>query len=156
MARDILLKFTDVNEADFVLGNGDLERDEGLSTAVLVSLFTDRRADIDDEFINNDRRGWWGDLVAEIEGDQIGSKIYLLDRLKAIEENIVKLQQYAYEALEWMLEDDVIAKIETDAYSYGPNSNKRLALKVKIYKSDGNNIAYKFDDVWNATPVIGE
>ena len=155
MANDILLQFTDIDEADLVLGNGDLERDGGLGTAVLLSLFSDRRADIDDEYDNDDRKGWWGDNIAETEGDQIGSKIWLLSRSKATQENIEKLQLYAFEALEWMIEDEVVTKIETEAYSYGLASNKRVALIIKIYKSDENVVSIKFDDVWNETPVLG-
>jgi len=155
MARDIKIDFTDLNNADFILGNGDLERESGLVTSVIISLFTDRRAEEDDNYENGDRRGWWADNISEVEGDQIGSKLYLLDRSKATQENIVKLQQYSFEALEWMLEDGVAEKIETEAYSFGPESNKRVALKVNIHKSDGNNIAIKFEDVWELTPVIG-
>ena len=49
--------------ADMSLIGIDLATEEGLYTAVVISLFTDARADKDDELPageNDSRRGWWG------------------------------------------------------------------------------------------------
>ena len=57
---------------------GDLKPDNGLYTAVLISLFTDARARDDDalpdviseeDFPN--RRGWWGDSTSEKDNDSV-------------------------------------------------------------------------------------
>ena len=51
--------------ADIALSGGDLVRDGGFETAVLISLFTDRHADPTDTGLDNpgDRRGWFGEQV---------------------------------------------------------------------------------------------
>ena len=50
-----------------ILGN-DAERDPGLETSILISLFSDRLADIEDLLPDNtgERRGWWGDTSTDI------------------------------------------------------------------------------------------
>lgn len=64
--------------ADLGLALPDLETDDGLDTAVVISLFTDREANEDDTLPDDaigldgtlvrrgsgDRRGWWGDWFA--------------------------------------------------------------------------------------------
>lgn len=77
-------------------GGGDLVAENTLRTAVILSLFLDRRADDDDVLPNgsNDRRGWWADTVAPMteygiggglaSGDRIGSRLWLLSREKQL------------------------------------------------------------------------
>jgi phage gp46-like protein len=153
MAEDIKINWDDdLMGGDFALVAGDdLERELGLGTAVLISLFTDRRADpedvIDDE---NDRRGWWADEIAEVDGDQIGSKLWQLERSKTVVDNAAKCRQYIKEALQWMLDDEVVQDIEIDVFRQGDIPNEQLAFEVRLYKSDGTFEAFKFDDLWTA------
>ena len=71
---------------EYVIQDGSLKSGKDIETAVLISLFTDRIADINDELpdatnnTRNDRRGWWGDTG---QAYPIGSRLYLLDRRKA-------------------------------------------------------------------------
>ena len=151
MPADVKFLFDDdIFTGDVILGNGDLERDEGLRSAVIISLYSDRRADDTDEFDNNDRRGWWGDLLSEVEGDQIGSKLWLLQRSKNTQQVVNNAKQYAFEALEWMIEDGVAQDIEVDAWVFGDVSNLRLGLYIKIYRSQDNFFELKFNDFWQA------
>ena len=78
MAKDIKIKYdNDLMEGDIDFLNGDLIREDGLETAVLISIFTNKRALDSDNLINpGEKRGWWGDLVSDIEGDKIGSKFW--------------------------------------------------------------------------------
>ena len=94
---------------DYALKDGSLQAGKDVETAILISLFTDRIADINDELpdatnnTRNDRRGWWGDTG---QAYPIGSRLYLLDRRKAplfVEKDAVN---YATEALQWMIDDN--------------------------------------------------
>lgn len=153
MARDIKIKWdNDLLFGDFELadGEGDLVRETGLETAVMISLFTDGRADDDDELDNpDDKRGWWGDLTTG-DDDLIGSKLWLLDRSKTTNETIEKTKQYIEEALQWMIDDGVAAKVAIEVERQGDPENARLATLIKIHKSDGNIENFKFDDLWKA------
>ncbi len=140
-------------EGDLSIEDSDLESDDGLETAVIISLFTDRRARDDDELPdpnNPDRRGWWGDLVAEVADDQIGSRRWLLERSKTTPDVLVKLKEYDMEALQWMIDDGVAAKIEITVERQGPVESAVLAELIQIHQSDGNIVALKFNTKWEA------
>jgi phage gp46-like protein len=147
MASDIKIKFDELTqEFDFKYNNGDLLREEGLETAVLISLFTDRRANDDDELINpGEYRGWWGDELSE--DDQIGSRLWLVKQ-KATQRNVILAKEYIIEALQWMIDDGVVSKIDVETEAQGPPENKRLAAKLRIYYTDGNVEAIEFKNLW--------
>lgn len=151
MAGDLKLTFDDdLMEFDLSISDGDIDMDEGLESAVFISLFTDMRARIDDSFDNNDRRGWWGDQTLPVTGDQIGSRLWLLNRSKSTLENIRLAKIYVEEALKWLVDDGVAKKVEAIAERAGQPGNDRLYMSAKIYKSDSTDVTYKFDAFWNA------
>ncbi len=143
---------SDLLEADFTFANNDLVSDDGLRTAVLVSLFTDRRARDDDELPDtnlNDRRGWWGDKASSVdEEDEIGSRLWLLEREKTETEVVVRARQYTEEALQWMIDDGVAATVTVTAERAGTEGNDRLHLKVDIRKVDGTVFSEDFTVQW--------
>ncbi len=117
-----------------------------LETAVLISLFTDRRASADDELpeAGADRRGWWGDVLPSIEGDQIGSRLWLLARGKRTQETIRRARDYAAEALDWMVVDQVAAGVTVETAAWAENG---IALVVEITRPNGRR--QRFDFLWN-------
>jgi len=153
---DTNLLFGDlIQDADY-----ELETDQGLATAVLMSLFTDRRARKDDLLPDpegNDRRGWWGDKTGEYReaGDQIGSRLWLLERSKTTSETITQAESYATEALQWLIDDGIAVKVDVTAVrqmgSRGTGGDPWLVLDVLIRKTDGSQASYKFDLQWGAT-----
>lgn len=146
----------DLLEGDFsfLIADQDLESDNSLETAVIISLFTDRRAKIDDVLPdpnNLNRRGWWGDLASpDVEGDQIGSRLWLLSREKTVENTLVKAKEYIKEALQWLIEDGVAVRVAAEAERQGLIGNERLAIKAIIYRKDGNEESFDFEAQWNA------
>ena len=106
---DLALLFTEHGDFDLIIENRDLLGDEGLQTAVTVSLFTDRVARPDDplpEYLPghySDRRGWWGDLCRENGRSRpIGSRLWLLFREKELPEVVARAREYAAESLSWL------------------------------------------------------
>lgn len=110
-----------------------LKRDDGLETAVLLSLFTDRRV-AQSEVPDGDesKRGWWGDLVSDIPGDQIGSKLWILERSKLLNATAQATQTRAEQALAWMIEDGVAESVGVVVTIDGQVMN----IKVSIKKPD--------------------
>ncbi len=161
MSADIRIIWdSDLMEGDFSFDTviQDLEFDEGLETAVIISLFTDRRAKIDDILPDSnslDRRGWWGDLVSDIEGDQIGSRLWLLNREKTTESVLTRTKEYAKEALDWLIEDGIAAKVEVSAERLGPVGRDVLALLVQIHKPDETEVSFKYEAQWIAQGLRG-
>ncbi|MEX2630036.1 MAG: phage GP46 family protein [Tistlia sp.] len=128
------------------LGAG-LETDQGLRTAVVLSLFSDRRAEADDELPigETDRRGWWGDSLAEIAGDRIGSRLWLLARRKILPATLVEARQMVEESLAWLIEDGIAARIEVEVTHRPPTT---LAIRVGIVQPRGDRVDYSFESLW--------
>lgn len=83
-----------------------------LTRAVVISLFTHRRADPDD---NADvPMGWWGDTWPVVANDRYGSKLWLLQRSKLTNALVNTVRNYLREALQWMLDDGVVSRIDID------------------------------------------
>jgi phage gp46-like protein len=131
--------------ADLDLLGADLATDQGLDTACLVSLFSDRLAAPDDVLPTGaDRRGWWGDAYADVDGDLIGSRLWLLARAKQVPQTLVDAQAYAEEALAWMIEDGVAAAVSCPA-SF-PQTGW-LEIDPLITRPNGDQIRFAY--VWN-------
>lgn len=139
--------------ADIAVANGDLVRDDGLRTAVLISLFTDTLARPDDEIPDgtDDRRGWWGDTPVDGEtADPIGSRLWLLARAKRTEETRRRAETYARDALAWMVTDGVAAAVAVSAVWAGDRGDQ-LHLTVTIERrSAGRTAREEFTVQWNA------
>ena len=139
---DLALLWDDMfGEGDLGLEGADLERDDGLRTAVLVSLFTDRRAAPGDVADDEDPRGWWGDLLGP-EGDRIGSRLWLLDRAKETPDVPVRAEEYVQEALAWMIEDGVADLVEVSAQWL---ARGRLSIEPVISRGGRTRFRERFE-----------
>lgn len=150
---DIGLFINEQGSVDLRLKNGDLEGDDGLETAVIVSLFTDRRVS-NEEIPQNQtsRRGWWGDRVSEIDGDQIGSRLWTLERSKRTQETLNLAEDYTKEALNWLVEDGVADSIEVTAQFEGSISEGKWTINILILKPRGQESRFKV--LWDKQELI--
>lgn len=141
------------------LGTGSLELlswDAGASSStpleqlLWISLFTDRAAEPGDTLPDDGadpvyRGGWWGDTYAD-DGRKIGSRLWLLRNQPITDELAVKAKAYADEALAWLVEDGVVARVVTTAQRIGTNA---LGIGVTLYDRAGNQTANLWlDDLW--------
>lgn len=140
---------TEEGGADFAVAGNDLVVDDGLETAVFLSLFTDRRAEDGDVLPTGeqDRRGWWGDAFPVVDGDRHGSRLWLLARAKELPETLTRAEEYAREALAWLTEDRVAERVEVTA---AVESRGVLRLTVAIYRPRVDVVTYRYDYVWAA------
>ena len=137
---------------------GALQLEATLETAVIISLFTDRRAATDDVLpdagqtlspVPADRRGWAGDAFG---GERIGSRLWLLDREKQTEEVRRRAEEYGYEALQWLIDDGHVLSVEISA-EWAPEyqGRGRLNYHVRITQPGGA----VFSTTANAGAVYG-
>jgi phage gp46-like protein len=127
-----------------------LDAAQPLVRAVIISLFSWARAKPDDDLPagpdNFGRMGWWGDSFPSTPNDCTGSRLWLLSRSTLIPETVAQSKEYAQEALQWLIDDGVAARVEVQAERQGLST---LALGVQIYKSDGTRLVdVRFTDVW--------
>jgi phage gp46-like protein len=133
-----------------LLSGFDLERDDGLQTAVIISLFTDRRASpeqIPAELPQDDLRGYWGDIASATPSDQTGSLLWLLAREKQVPQILGRAQQYCREALTWMVEDLVATRVEVTAEFVAQGW---MLILVDIFRPTGSPVRYRFNYEWAA------
>lgn len=144
---DIALRWAD-EQFDLAVEDDDLASDAGLRTAVLLSLFTDRRAAEDDALPSGDdqRRGWWADEFAVVEGDLFGSRLWLLDRSAIRSDLVLRAQELVREALAWMIEDLVVEKIDVEAETTADG----LLFAVKLQRPNGDQTSFRFAHTWDA------
>lgn len=133
---------------DFVVKANDLKTDEGLYTAVLLSLFTDRQAEPGDVLPEGvtDRRGWWADAFPVAPGDKFGSRLWLLDRATNTPDTIARAEEYARESLQWMIADSVTNQIDVVASFVGAG----WALEVAVHRPGSDPARFRFDQAWAA------
>lgn len=115
-----------------------------LTRSVVISLFSWRRADPDD---NTDHHmGWWGDTYPTVQNDRIGSRLYLLRREKLTSKTIALAQGYIEQALAWMIDDGVISRIAVNVQRHGTET---ITAEVTLYRSDGASHLITFNDLWS-------
>lgn len=134
-----------------VQGN-DLETEDGLQTAVLVSLFTDARLpdDIQPDDGGEDRRGWWPDHLGE--GHSYGSLLWTLDRSKQNEFTRFRAEEFARNSLLWLVEEKIAAAVEVTAQFVRRGV---LGLSIDIKRPRGDLVKYRYDYIWQAMTAEG-
>ncbi|MDD2109303.1 phage GP46 family protein [Pseudomonas asiatica] len=146
---DAAMKMTDAG-GELVLSGFDLARDDGLETALIISLFTDRRASNEQlpaELPQEDLRGYWGDISNASPSDQTGSLLWLLAREKQGPHVLSRAQQYCREALAWMIDDLVAKRVEVAAEFIGQGW---MLILIDIYRPAGSPVRYRFNYEWAA------
>lgn len=157
---DIRIAYSPTNEPlgtfDLVLAGADLDTGHTLETAVLMSLFTNRRAESDDRLPDTftDRQGWWGDDFPVRDGDRIGSRLWLLSAEKQTNQTRLRYLEYAAEALQWLIDDQVASQIRIEAEYVRLGV---LGMRIEILRGDGS--LSRFQYLWDhlaAQPLPGD
>lgn len=125
-----------------------------VSSLVLISLFTDARADSSETLPDNstDFRGWPGDTFYAAPW---GSKLWLLAREKLTTDMRNKAVKYAQDALAWMLVDEGDGAMAKSISVTGSLPRfQTLALNIGITKPDGEVISLTVSKRWETQSAI--
>lgn len=140
------LAFVWINgRGDIAQSGDDMLTDDSLTSDVIISLYTDRRA-LDSDDIpgeNTDRRGWWADTFRD---RPVGSRLWLLSREKTLNPVLTRAAEYALEALVWLKEARRVKKIAV--YASQPESGW-LQLDIEFTLPDGSVTPYTFKSQYN-------
>jgi phage gp46-like protein len=130
---DIALIWKD-SHGDIAQDGIDLLTDDSIETAVIISLFTDRRAEPGDAIPDgtDNRRGYWGDAY---RARPIGSRLWLLSRESQLASVLTDAETYAAEALQWLLDDGLASALAITATN---PAFEMLALRIDITLPDGS------------------
>jgi len=145
---DIALKYNGSLVADFAVADNDLVTDDGLETAIIISLFTDLEADQSDidTGLVEDRGGWWGNQLLD-EKSKTGSRIWTLKRSKLNSTTLNALQRTCEEALNWLVDDNAAAKIVVSVSRAG---RETAAIYIDMYRPNQTKpIRYEYEVFWS-------
>jgi phage gp46-like protein len=147
--------------ADWAIADPDEKQNRGglrskatLNTAVVISLFTDKRIPDDHPLRylvqDNDPRGWWGDGV-DVQSDlgetDMGSLLWVFERAPLTEDIRRWVEAIAIDALTPLLKQGIVVQI--DAQAIANFAIGRCDLVIKLYGRDGSQVYdQRFDDIW--------
>jgi phage gp46-like protein len=129
---------------DFTIDeNGDINTEEFFDTAIMYSLFGERRA-LENEIVDPiRRRGWIGNL----ETYENGSKLWLLQQARITIDTINKIRYEAQSALKWLVSDGYAVSIDEPVVTI---NNNKLILEITIRRSK-DKVIRRFYKLWENT-----
>ena len=132
---------------DLAISNEALDSDASLKTAVTLSLLTWARAQPGDTLPEaTDLKGWWGDSYARVAGDQFGSRIWTLFGQPITQELLARFDELAREALQWLVEDGVVAEFQVELEQIGDHT---IGAKVGIKRPRDASLTWL--DTWQVS-----
>ena len=136
-----------LSRGDLTLTHDGLSLDDGLITLVLICLFTDARAGVDDVIPDGsgDPRGWPGDTFSEFSW---GSKLWLLDREKLTETVRQRVEDYALLSMQPLLRAGYARSAEVQA---GITGTDRIQFTVVLTRPDKSLLMLQITQRWEAT-----
>lgn len=139
---DVALHQIGVGQFGLLLDGNDLKVDDGLETAVIISLFSDKRLPDGQEPNDgtDDPRGWWGD-IGDPENVQIGSYLWLLWREKMVPATVARAIAYARDALQWMISDGIARSVNVTGERAGLY---QISLAPEIIRPTGEALRYAY------------
>lgn len=146
MKKDITLVLEN-GSFDLVIEDGDFKNDPGFETALWVSLFTDARAPESKVLLPENRRGWLGNTVSEVEERELGGLLWLAEQRRLNQDTVNEIEDYARKSLDWFLEDGIAVKIEVNGEIYAMLG---IALNIRITALNGVTSDH-FIPLWEVT-----
>lgn len=104
-----------------------------LRSAIVMSLFTNAKAEADEIDDQEELGGYWGDMDLP-EGESLGSKLWLLKRRKLTTDTINKARDYCQQALQWLIDDTYLPAITIEVERF---NNQTLAYVINCQLPDG-------------------
>jgi len=120
---------------DTAVENNDTKKDDSYITASILSIFTDASK---------------RQIGTQIDGKTVGNKEYHLEKLS--DENIKKNENGLREALQWLIDDGIVNKIDILSVKNG----NRLDRTIIFYGNNENkdNLIYSLDENLNILTKI--
>lgn len=133
------------NTYDLQIGSdGDILTDDFFDTAILVSLFVERRASSSEVPASHQRRGWIGN--ESTPGIEMGSKLWLLEQSRLTRTLINSANSFVLNALQWLIDDGYALNIEVDTVI----QEQSLVIEATIERPNSKT-EHRFYDLWNNT-----
>lgn len=127
-----------------IADNGDILTDDFFDTALLMSIYCERRATASEVPQSDRRRGWIGN---ESTPDfEIGSKVWLYEQSRVTGSLLRGIESVVLNSLQWLIDDNYAVKINADATL----SNSKVTLEANIERPS-SNVDKRFFELWDTT-----
>ena len=137
MSAGIALEYANADSLAFGAFDIALDDERLVETAVLLSLFTWRRARPDDDRDGHPRMGWWA-------GD-FGSRLWLVSRAKITPGLPLVVRGYIEESLQWMVDDGLVNAV---AVVTEINEGRNLYVRVRLLRTVGPAVELRFSNLF--------
>lgn len=130
---------------------GGLAAQAGLATAILLALFSDKRAPDHVKLDTPERGGWFGDRVdvrTDLGETDLGSLIWIYERSALTAETARGVRDAAIEALDPIVRQGAVARFDVAVELF--REDDRLDLLVDAFSRDGAQVySQRFALLWN-------
>ena len=138
MAQDVKLEWGEDGYLDIVFESNDdpndpireIVEEDGLMTAIQVSLFSNKLATSLEIPDNYKRNGFLGTLLEE--GNHEGSGLYLLDARRMSDQLLADAENYTRDALAWLIDDGIADSIEV---ATAKKDERSIFIYIYLYKN---------------------
>jgi len=145
---DAELLSTPMNFYDLQIDDdGDIKSSDTFDTAIIVSLFSDQRADASEVPASQNRRGWIGN--ESTPGEEIGSKLWLYEQTRLTQTNLNGIVDAARQSLRWFVKEGLL---ESLVASDATIDSDEIRFRV-VLKRFNSEVEPKFYSLWQNTGV---
>ena len=125
--------------------SGDIDTDQVLDTAILMSIFNEVRASASEIPESNARRGWLGNQSTP--GFEQGSKQWLFEQERLTGSVLAELGPVVRNGLQWLIDDGIAVSVEVGSARI---TNGAATIEVTLGRS-GSVVEKKVYELWENT-----
>lgn len=145
---DAVLSRTGLAKWDLSIdATGDILTADFFDTALLMSLFAERRASDSEILESIFRRGWIGNESFS-DGFEIGSKIWLFEQSRLNRDTLNGITSAAVEGLQWFLNKGIAINLAVDTALL----DGTVTLQIDIFRPN-SKVDRRFFSLWDASGV---
>ena len=134
------------DDYDFQLdGNGDILTADFFDTALLMSIFCERRAAESEIPPAQLRRGWIGN-ESNNDGFENGSKLWLYEQSRVTRTTLQEIASVVQNGLQWFVDDGLAISINVSAKL----QNNNIIIEVEIMRPN-STVDFRYFEFWSNT-----
>lgn len=145
---DAVLSRTDIAKWDLTIDStGDILTADFFDTALLMSLFAEKRASESEVPVSRFRRGWIGNESFS-DDFEIGSKIWLFEQSRLTRDTLNGITSAAVEGLQWFLNRGFAINLAVDTVLI----QGVVTLQIDIFRPN-SKVDRRFFGLWDGSGV---
>lgn len=121
--------------------DGDFLMSDGIETAIIMTVLSVQRADESEVTKAIHRRGDWSNELNEDDEFEVGSKLWLLEQARVIQESLNNGIGSLESAFQWMVEDNIIKEVIIN----GEIIDNSMKYTIELTKQNSETETFLYD-----------